>query len=117
MGNLGRTKTKEDYEIEDTVRIAKFKLCDKFSVEFDDFEINTSRKANVIEARRFLIYFLVRELEVRPTHIKYFIPSIQNHGTALHHLKKMEDFMGLEVGKCEQYDDFRYSMVNGLLDD
>tara|TARA_R110000803_G_scaffold104377_3_gene172604 strand:- start:643 stop:1005 length:363 start_codon:yes stop_codon:yes gene_type:complete len=107
----------EDYGICDTVLIAKTKLCEKFDVNIEDFQENTSRKSNVVEARRFLVYFLVKELDVKPTHIKWFIPSIKHHATALHHIKKMEFFMLKEVGKSDQYQDFRYSMVNGLLDD
>jgi len=101
----------EDYELGDTVKMAKLKLCEKFNVKMEDFEKKTSRKANVIEARRFLIYFLVRDLEVRPSHVKWFIPSLQNHATALHHLKKMEHFMLNEIGKADEYLDFRDSML------
>ena len=107
----------EDYGICDTVLIAKGRLAEKFDVNLEDFNQKTSREAKVVEARRFLVYFLIKELGVRPTHIKWFVPCLTNHASALHHIKKMEWFIKTEKGKKEEYEDFRYSMVNGLLGD
>ena len=107
----------EDYEICNTVLIAKAKLSEKFDVNLEDFDRKTSREGKVVEARRFLVYFLVKELGVRPTHIKWFVPSLKNHASALHHVKKMDWFLKTEVGKADEYEDFRYSMVNGLLEE
>ena len=106
----------EDYKIADTVLLAKVKLCNKFNVKLDDFEKKTTRRANVIEARRFLIYFLKKQCNVRALHIQWFVPSLTHHATILHHLKKMDDFILNEKGKCDDYESFRYSVINGLLD-
>ena len=103
--------------MEKTIHIAKSVLSKMFKIHPCHFEENKTRSISVVEARRFLVYFLVKELGVRPTHIKWFVPCLTNHASALHHIKKMEWFIKTEKGKQEEYEDFRYSMVNGLLDD
>ena len=89
-------------------------LAHKFDINIEDFDENKTRKSKVIEARRFLMYFLFDELEMKKSRILDFIPAISNHATVLHHIKKMEELMELEKPLCKKYEDFRYEMVNEI---
>tara|TARA_R100001594_G_scaffold94682_2_gene128949 strand:+ start:16507 stop:16908 length:402 start_codon:yes stop_codon:yes gene_type:complete len=87
-----------------TIEIAKCTLADMFNIKKEDFD-RRGRKAAVIEARRFLIYFLVNEMNFKFIDIPKEIKCITNHATAMHHFYKM---MGLLDLKCEKKTKLKY---------
>jgi hypothetical protein len=98
--------------IDKTVEIAKCTLADMFNINKDDIDRRT-RKAPVIEARRFLIFFLVDELSMKFSDIPKVVKSITSHASAMHHFYKMMNWMDL---KCEEklkmkYLNFKNQMV------
>ena len=98
--------------MEKTIHIAKSVLSKMFKIHPCHFEKNISRSTNVVEARRFLIYYLVKECDIRYLHIKRFIPALDNHATAIHHFKKMENLMDVEWQTRSMYESFRMKMNN-----
>ena len=98
--------------IDKTVEIAKCTLADMFNINKDDID-RRIRKAPVIEARRFLIFFLVDELSMKFSDIPKVVKSITSHASAMHHFYKMMNWMDL---KCEEklkmkYLNFKNQMV------
>ena len=59
--------------MEKTVLRAKCILAEMFDVNISHFEVNVSRAKNVVEARRFLTYFLCTELEINYSDISKLI--------------------------------------------
>ena len=87
-------------------------LAEMFNMKLIHFESNTSRKADVVEARRFLTYFLVKELEVKYTEVKRYIPAIGNHATALHHVKLLTRYLQVEMPTLRKYEEFKETLLN-----
>ncbi|MBC8265443.1 MAG: hypothetical protein H8E84_00580 [Flavobacteriales bacterium] len=89
------------------VRIARAKevLCKMFDVEMVYLENNTNRKSNIMEARRFLIYYLRNEIGITYHGMKIYIKSL-HHSTAIHHCIKMDELMDVEKGLKRQYNEF-----------
>ena len=88
--------------MEKTIQIAKITLADTFSVPVEIFEKTyKGRQKNVVEARRFLVYFLRKELDI--TYI--------SHATVMHHYKKLDDFMKYEKHLKAKYDNFKSAML------
>ena len=93
-----------------TIEIAKCTLADIFNIRKEEFDTPLSRKREVVEARRFLIYFLVNELGIRFLHIPPKMKSITSHATAMHHFYKMITFLENEPKTKKKYTDFKNEM-------
>ena len=96
-----------------TIEIAKCVLADMFDFRKDEFDRKITRKRNVTEARRFLIYFLIDELKLKFSDIPKKMKCITSHATAMHHFYKMQNFMDLKHEKSTriQYLEFKTMMV------
>lgn len=94
-----------------TIEIAKCTLADMFEIRKEDFDLIT-RKRPIIEARRFLIYFLVNELGVKFSYVSKYIKSIRSHATAMHHFYKMIDLMEM---KHEEQTKINYIKFKNLM--
>ena len=98
--------------MENTILKAKCILAEMFNIDLVHFENNVTRKIKVVEARRFLTYFLVKELEVKYTEVKRYIPAIGNHATALHHCKLLERYLQVEAPTLRKYEEFKETLLN-----
>mgnify|MGYP003145291855 CR=1 FL=1 len=85
---------------------AKLILSRFFKVHQCHFEKNKSRKVKVIEARRFLCYYLRNELNLSFKQITEQIPAITNHATAIHHCKKLQELFFAEKKLQSKYNSF-----------
>ena len=98
-----------------TIQIAKVTLADMFDIDVNNFEVHVTRKIAVVEARRFLIYFLVRELGIKFLHIKKYMPALTNHASAIHHFNKLDELMTIYPLIKAKYKKFKETMmVQGL---
>lgn len=100
------------FKMERTIEIAKVTLADYFNIKKEEFETGKCRKRNIIEAKRFLIYFMVNELGVKFLYVSDHIPSLKSHATAMHHFYKMIDLMEFESNTKEKYDNFKKLMLS-----
>ena len=66
-------------------------LCQMFNVDKYYLENNTCRKRNVIDARRFLVYYMNRELEIPYNRLQDYIKGM-HHATGIHLCRTFEDF-------------------------
>ena len=94
-----------------TIEIAKCTLADIFNIRKQEFDRPLSRKREVVEARRFLIYYMVDELGMRFLHIPSQMKSITSHATAMHHCYKMIDLLEFETITKEKYTNFKNIMA------
>ena len=92
------------------IKKAKAILVELFKIDIFYLENNTNRKRNVIEARRFLIYYMNRELLIPYLRVKDYIKNL-HHCTALHHCRKLEELLPQERGLREKYHKF-YVLAN-----
>lgn len=97
--------------MEKTINIAKCVLAKMFQIDEEHFETHTSRKSDVVEARRFLVYFLTHELQIKYDHVRRYIPSLTNHATAMHHYSKHCFLLGVEPATRKLYREFRTKMI------
>lgn len=95
-----------------TIAIAKCTLAELFDINIIEFDRKMTRKRNVIEARRFLIYFLADELGMRFNHIPMKMKCITSHATAMHHFYKMIDLMKIEEKTRLKYMTFKNMMAD-----
>tara|TARA_R100000742_G_C4279010_1_gene102657 strand:- start:4256 stop:4657 length:402 start_codon:yes stop_codon:yes gene_type:complete len=103
--------------MEKTIQIAKITLADTFNVPVNIFEKEyKGRQKNVVEARRFLVYFLRKELDITYEKICEYCPTYISHATVMHHYKKLEQFMIIEKHLKKKYDNFKEAMLNSGLD-
>ena len=81
---------KELFKIE---RIDKARqiLSEMFDVDRFYLENNTCRKRNVIDARRFLVYYMNRELQIPYMRLKDYIKGM-HHATGIHLCRTFENF-------------------------
>tara|TARA_R110002020_G_scaffold1629_6_gene7355 strand:+ start:2399 stop:2851 length:453 start_codon:yes stop_codon:yes gene_type:complete len=88
-------------------RIEKAKeiLCQMFKVNKTYLENNTCRKKNVMEARRFFIYYIRNELYITYSGISNFIEGL-HHSTAIYHCRKFEDLLKYEKPLRDKYHKF-----------
>ena len=95
-----------------TIEIAKCTLADMFNIKKEDLDRRT-RKAAVIEARRFLIYFLVNEMNFKFIDVPNEIKSITNHATVMHHFYKMMSLIDMKHEKKTKlkYMNFKNQML------
>ena len=97
--------------MEKTVLRAKCILAEMFDVNISHFEVNVSRAKNVVEARRFLTYFLCTELEINYSDISRLIPAITNHATAIHHTKLLRRYLDVEAPLLRKYEAFKETLL------
>jgi putative protein kinase ArgK-like GTPase of G3E family len=99
--------------MERTIEIAKCTLADLFSINKNDFDRKITRKAPVVEARRFLIFFLVNELSMKFSDIPKVMKCITSHASAMHHFYKMMDWMDMKSEENIQlkYMEFKNQML------
>lgn len=103
-------------EIEKTVEMAKCTLADMFEFKKEEFDRARTRKRPVIQGRRFLIYFLVNELDLTFAKVPHYVKSITSHCTAIHHFYKMMDFLEVEKPTRALYEQFKRQIVkNGTI--
>mgnify|MGYP003146239550 CR=1 FL=1 len=97
-----------------TIEIAKYTLADIFKIRKEEFDMPLTRKREVVEARRFLIYFLCKELGLRFSHIPKHMKCIKSHATAMHHYYKMIDLMGMKHEETTKikYTNFKNQMLS-----
>ena len=88
-------------------RIEKAKeiLCEIFKVDKFYLENNTCRKKDVIEARRFFIYYLRDELDITYSGISHYVKDL-HHSTAIHHCKKFKELIKDEKPLRNKYHKF-----------
>ena len=96
--------------MERNIEIAKSVLSSMFGISEIHFEKHISRKTKVNEARRFLVYYLVRECGVKYSYVKDYIPALTNHATAIHNVKTMKNYMKVEKDTKLKYETFRDKM-------
>ena len=97
-------------KMDKTIQMAKSVLAEMFQINIEHFEKHTTRTTNVAEARRFLIYYLIQECNVKHLHVKHFIPALKNHATSIHHFNKMKDLISIERQTKETYLEFKERM-------
>jgi hypothetical protein len=102
--------------MEKTIEIAKCTLADIFSINKLEFDRKITRIAPVVEARRFLIYFLVNECSLKFSEVPKVMKCITSHASAMHHFYKMMGWMDLEADSYKKlqlkYIDFKNQMLD-----
>ena len=68
-----------------------------------------SRKRNIMEARRMLIFYINRFLEIKHLHMKTYIKGLC-HATSIHHCNKMEFFILYDKTTIKSYEQFQERM-------
>ena len=90
---------------------AKLILADMFKIDICHFDKHTSRKVKVIEARRFLVYFLRDELGITYGKTLKYCPALTNHATVIHHCKRFKELLELYPSIRNDYEFFRAKIV------
>ena len=106
----------KDNYMEKTIEMAKCTLSEMFQIKRDDIDIRT-RKRKVVEARRFLIYFMIMELGIKFSFVPKYLKSIRSHASAMHHHYKMMDLLNMKHEKKlrSDYENFKSKiMTDGL---
>jgi len=98
----------KDNYMEKTIEMAKCTLSEMFQIKRDDIDIRT-RKREVVEARRFLIYFMIMELGIKFSFVPLYLKSIRSHASAMHHHYKMMDLLNMQHEKKlrSDYENFK----------
>ena len=86
-------------------------LCEMFNCQEDQILDMKSRKHNIIQAKRFLIYYLHRALNVKHHHMNKYIKNI-NHATSIHHVKKLDGFLDFDISTKNDYKIFVNHLEN-----
>ena len=81
-----------------------------FGISEIHFERHITRETPVNEARRFLVYYLVKECGIRYSYVKVYVPSLTNHATAIHHVKTMQNMLEIYPKTRKLYNDFKITM-------
>tara|TARA_R100000656_G_scaffold124102_1_gene101546 strand:+ start:213 stop:686 length:474 start_codon:yes stop_codon:yes gene_type:complete len=89
----------------DRIEKAKQVLLELFDVDIFFLENNTNRKREVIEARRFLIYYLNRQLKIPYHHLKKHIKGL-HHATAIYQCRRLEELIKIEKPLRNTYNKF-----------
>jgi len=110
INNLKRKTILFHFRMEKSIQMAKSVLADMFKIDIIHFDKHVTRTTNVIEARRFLIYYLIQECGIKHLHMKQYIPSLTNHATSIHHYNKMKELMEIEWSTKESYENFKDRM-------
>ena len=88
-----------------TIEIAKVILAEMFGITVESFDIK-GRKAEAIEARRFLIYYLFTEWKMKISYIHPHMKAIKDHATAIYHRDKMKYLLIIEPLLVIKYQKF-----------
>ena len=70
-----------------------------------------SRKHNIIQAKRFLIYYLNKALNVKHNHMNKYIKNI-DHSTSVYHVKKFSDLLEFDKETIRDYKIFINHLEN-----
>ena len=70
-----------------------------------------SRKRNIIQAKRFLIYYLHKGLHVKHNHMNKYIQNI-DHSTSVYHVKKFSDLLEFDKETIRDYKIFINHLEN-----
>ena len=102
--------------METTIEIAKCTLAEFFDFDVKEFDRKKTRRRNVVEARRYLVYFLIDELNIKFSDVSQYMKSITHHASAMFHFYKMIDFcdesgLGYEKKTHLNYLKFKEKMV------
>jgi len=84
---------------------AKMVLSDMYKVDLFYLENNKNRKANIVEARRFLIHYMYNEIGITFNGMKNHIKGL-HHATAIYHNNKIKELMEFEPKLRQNYQDF-----------
>ncbi len=80
-----------------------------FDVDIKDITEMKSRKQNVVEAKRFLIYYLWNQKRVKHYHMKQYINGI-HHASSMYHCKVIEDLFDAHERYRRKYFEFLYKI-------
>lgn len=80
-------------------------LVDMFEIDVFYLKNNTCRKRNVIDARRFLVYYMYNELKIPYNRIKDYIKGI-HHATCIHLCRSFDDLTRFDKNYRNQYHKF-----------
>lgn len=94
--------------LRDTERmeIAKYVISKIWKCEALEFTQMKKRKRNIINARRFFIYYLWKYLDVKHMKMKNYIHGV-DHATSIYHCRKLEQ-------EIEIYRDIRKKFITFL---
>lgn len=74
----------------------------EFKVQPNDFLMMGSRKQEVVDARRFLIYYLYNNEGIKHNHMCEFVEGI-DHSTSIYHCNKIQELFSIERRLREKY--------------
>jgi len=80
-----------------------------FDVDIKDITEMRSRKQNVVDAKRFLIYYLWKNKRVKHNHMKQYIIGI-HHTSSIHHCRLIEDLFDAHEKYRTKYFEFVYKI-------
>lgn len=98
--------------MDEIVMRAKIILSNIFDIELKHFENHSTRIKDVMEARKYLMYFLRSEICMTYHQIVKYIPAITNHATVIHHCKRMEELLDVERPLIRRYNIFVDKVLN-----
>tara|TARA_R110001583_G_scaffold80387_2_gene215962 strand:+ start:1382 stop:1783 length:402 start_codon:yes stop_codon:yes gene_type:complete len=84
-------------------------LAKMYNVPEEQLRKVGSRKRQIMEARRLLIFYLNRFIGIKHLHMKQYIKGLC-HATSIHHCNKMEWFILYDIESRAAYDDFQEKM-------
>tara|TARA_R110000824_G_scaffold258635_1_gene447585 strand:- start:5478 stop:5924 length:447 start_codon:yes stop_codon:yes gene_type:complete len=85
--------------------MARKALCKIFNIKAKFLRKNTNRKRDVIDARRFLVYYMYNELGIKYYHMDRYIIGM-HHSTAIYQCNKLEDLFQVEKPLKKKYTKF-----------
>lgn len=86
-------------------------LSEMFNAKEDQILDMKSRKRNIIQAKRFLIYYLHKALNVKHHHMNKYIKNI-DHSTSVYHVKKFSDLLEFDKETIRDYKIFINHLEN-----
>jgi hypothetical protein len=86
-------------------------LSEMFNCKKDQILNMKSRKHNIIQAKRFLIYYLNKALNVKHNAMNKYIKNI-DHATSIHHVKKLDNFLDFDKETIRDYEIFINHLEN-----
>ena len=82
--------------------MARKSLCKIFNIKSKFLKKNTNRTRDVIDARRFLVYYMYNELGINYNSMKKYIVGM-HHATAIYQCRKLEDLLQVEKPLKKKY--------------
>ena len=86
-------------------------LSEMFNAKKNQILDMKSRKRNIIQAKRFLIYYLHKALNVKHNHMNKYIKNI-DHSTSVYHVKKFSDLLEFDKETIRDYKIFINHLEN-----